>query len=309
MSGQLRHKPRTVEIKRIVRPVRGGSQARLVEGDDGRYYIAKFLDNPQGNRTLVNEWVAQSIMTTLGISTPPLCVLRLPDSLLDDRLYFAIGNKRVPVQGEWHLGSLCPVNPETNAIFDFLPERLLRNIINLDDFARIFVADRWLHQTDKRQAIFVREHAPQASPIRMRAYFIDHGRAFDGSFWDLRETSGHGWYMDRSVYGLIDMATICSETVSQIESLSESEILSSITTLPESWLSAGDSDALNRLLMKLHKNRLRLRRVVTSHLATLAIPTRPPRNSCTYSNGLAVIRKGMDSAKHHAEVRNVRYGS
>ncbi len=76
MSGQLRHKPRTAEIKRIVRPVRGGSQARLVEGDDGRCYIAKFLNNPQGNRTLVNEWVAQSIMTTLGISTPPLCLLK-----------------------------------------------------------------------------------------------------------------------------------------------------------------------------------------------------------------------------------------
>jgi hypothetical protein len=289
--------------------MRGGSQARLIEGDDGRCYIAKFLNNPQGKRTLVNEWVAQSILTTLGISTPPLCLLRLPDSLLDDRLYFDIGNKRVPVQGEWHLGSLCPVNPETNAIFDFLPERLLRNTINLDDFARIFVADQWLHQTDKRQAIFVREHAPGASPLRMRAYFVDHGMAFDGAFWDLREASGHGWYMNRKVYEFIDMAKICSETVSQIESLSEREILSSITTLPESWLSPDDSDVLHRLLMKLHKNRLQLRRVITGHVAPLGIPTSLPRNSHTYNNGLGVIRKEMGSAQYHARVGDVRYGS
>ena len=106
-----------VEIKRIIRRVRGGSQAGLVEGEDGRCYIATFAGNPQGNRTLVNEWMAQSIIKLLGISTPPLCLLRLPDSLLDDSLYFDIGNKRVPVQGDWHLGSLCPVDPQTKAIF------------------------------------------------------------------------------------------------------------------------------------------------------------------------------------------------
>jgi len=300
---------RMVEIKRIIRRVRGGSQAHLVEGEDGRYYIAKFAGNPQGNRTLVNEWVAQSIVKLLGISTPPLCLLRLPDSLRDEMLYFEVGNKRVPVRGHWHLGSLCPVDPQTKTLFDFLPERFLRNITNLDDFARIAVADQWLHQTDKRQAVFVREHVPEASPVRMRAYFIDHGRAFDGSFWKLRETSGHGCYMDRTIYALIDMPNICSETVSHIESISEREILSSVTTLPESWLSAGDSDALNRLLMKLHKNRLRLRRVVTSHLVPLGMPTGLPRNGGCCNNGLEDIRKGMSSVQYHAEVRDVRYGS
>jgi hypothetical protein len=114
----FRQKARMVDIKRIIRRVKGGSQARLHEGEDGRCcYIAKFAGNPQGDRILVNEWVAQSIIKLLGISTPPLCLLRLPDSLLDDSLYFDIGNKRVPVQGDWHLGSLCLVDPQTKTLF------------------------------------------------------------------------------------------------------------------------------------------------------------------------------------------------
>src|SRR5690242_1767336 len=88
MPQPTRRRAKTVEIKRIIRSLRGGSQARLVEGEDGRFYACKFAGNPQGNRTLVNEWVTQSILALLDISTPSLCVLKLPDRLRGETLYF-----------------------------------------------------------------------------------------------------------------------------------------------------------------------------------------------------------------------------
>ena len=302
MSRPTRRRAKTVEIKRIVRSLRGGSQARLVEGEDGRFYVCKFAGNPMGNRTLVNEWVTRSILALLEISTPSLCVLKLPDRLRDEMLYFEVGNKRVPVEGQWHLGSLCPVNPEKKPIFDFLPEKLLRNVSNLDDFGKAFVADRWLYQSDQRQAIFVRDRTLAVGETRMKAYFIDHGMAFDGSSWQLREAVGHGLYMDRKVYGLVDMPAICDQTVSQIESFSEGQLFWSLATLPECWLSADDKDELKRLLMDLHKKRLRLRRAVTSQIASMGI-----RRSV---NGeLEIRRKGMGSVPYHAAARNAGYGS
>ena len=301
MSRPTRRRAKTVEIKRVIRSMRGGSQARLVEGDDGRFYVCKFAGNPQGNRTLINEWVTQSIMAMLDISTPSLCVLKLPDSLRDETLYFEVGNKKVPVEGQWHLGSLCPVNPEEKPIFDFLPEKLLRNVSNLDDFGRAFVVDRWLYQSDQRQAIFVRDRTLSVGETRMKAYFIDNGMAFDGSSWQLREAIGHGLYMDRKVYDLVDMPAICNQTVSQIESLSERQIFSSFATLPECWLSTDDRDELNRLLMNLHKKRLGLRRIVTNQLASMG------RDSD--NNELEMLRKGMGSVQYHAAARNACYGS
>jgi hypothetical protein len=40
-----------VTIARLIRRMRGGSQAQLVEGSDGHLYVATFLGNPQGHRT------------------------------------------------------------------------------------------------------------------------------------------------------------------------------------------------------------------------------------------------------------------
>lgn len=297
-----------IDIKRIVRAMRGGSQARLVEAEDGRFYVAKFFGNPQGHRTLVNEWIAQSILSHLGISTPPLCMLRLPDQLRNEELYFSVGDKRIPVEGEWHLGSLCPVNPETKVIFDFLPTRLLENVSNVDDFAKVFVVDRWLYQTDTRQAVFVRDHGLVRGQIKFNAHFIDHGQTFSGSSWEFREASLHGLYVDRAVYSLIDMPAICDQTVSQIESLTREQVFSALETLPNCWLSIGEKGKLYQLLENLHSRRLKLRRMVANQLTSLNLTRKPSNNDGNNNVGSGTKRKGVGSAGHVRTSAAVGYG-
>jgi hypothetical protein len=304
---QMTDKSRPVNIKRIVRPMRGGSQARLVEGDDSRFYVAKFAGNTQGTRTPVNEWIAQSIMSHVGISTPPLCILRLPETLRNEELCFSIGDKKIPVEGEWHLGSPCPVNPETKVIFDFLPQKLLENVVNLNDFAKTFVVDRWLCQTDDRQAVFVRDRGLVGGQVRFRAHFIDHGLTFSGSSWDLREAALHGLYVGRAVYSLINMPEICEQTVSQIESLTEELLFSPLATLPSSWLSANEKKELNRLVGRLYKNRSKLRRVVTSQLTSLGLNRSGRQTDETCNAGSGTKRKGMGSAGRLSTSASVGY--
>ena len=53
--------------------MRGGSQAQLVQGDEGNRYLAKFLGNPEGNRTLVNEWVGCRLFEQDGHFTCRIC--------------------------------------------------------------------------------------------------------------------------------------------------------------------------------------------------------------------------------------------
>ena len=145
-----------VGINRIVRCMRGGSQSQLIQGHDGRFYVAKFRGNPQGNRTLINEFVATNLLHRLGISTPPLTLLAYDPCSSQKAVSFRIGNDADPIVLGLHLGSLCPVDPNKQAIYDFLPRKLLEKTVNLEDFAGILVADTFLNQMDRRQAIFVR---------------------------------------------------------------------------------------------------------------------------------------------------------
>ncbi len=126
-----------VKITRVIRLMYGGSQAQLVKGNDGNFYATEFLGNPQGNRTLINEWIACRLLSDMGIiSMPSLRILELPSTLLPHAdLYFLVGSKRIPPQGVLHLGSQCPVDPEKTAIFDFLPDKLLPTACNLAEFA------------------------------------------------------------------------------------------------------------------------------------------------------------------------------
>src|SRR3954470_380979 len=74
-GSSMDHEP--VEIIQTIRRMRGNSQAHLVEGSDGHFYVAKFMGNPQGTRTLINEWFTHQLFRQFGISTPSLRVLRL----------------------------------------------------------------------------------------------------------------------------------------------------------------------------------------------------------------------------------------
>ena len=150
-----------IEIRSVIRRMRGGSQAQLIEAADGRHYVVKFVGNPQGTRTLINEWIAYTALHRLGVSTPPLRILRLTDAVIAKtaNLDFHAGSRQSPIEAGFHLGSLCPVNPEQIAIFDFLPEKLIGHIVNLTDFAKALVIDKLLGQIDQRQAVFTRERS------------------------------------------------------------------------------------------------------------------------------------------------------
>jgi len=241
----------------------------MVEADDGHFYVAKFLGNPQGNRTLVNEWIVYRLLVMLGVSTPDLRVLVLPSPLqVTTGLSFLVGNRRIPPEGNLHLGSQCPVDPERTAIFDFLPRRMLTKIVNLDQFATMFVFDRWVSLADRRQAVFVRDFS-QGHKFGFRAYFIDHGMSFSGKQWELLDTPAHGLVWEREIYSLIDLRLILEAVVSRIEGITKEIIFAAAQDIPATWLGPGDQECLRSLFGNLHQRQSKLRYVVARHLEVL----------------------------------------
>jgi len=260
-----------VDINRIVRRMRGGSQAYLVEGNDGRFYVAKFAGNPQGNRTLINEWITTHLLQRLNVSTPSLVVLRLDRQTRKaaESLCFQLGTRSIAIEPGLHIGSLCPVDPTLKPIYDFLPQSFLAKISNLPDFAKTLVVDVFLAQADLRQAIFVRDGSKHS--LALRAYFIDHGRALGGSTWELRDLHSHRFYWDRRIYSIMDTASIAEIALRSLATITEGELCRMMQDVPREWFAPGDHAALERLITLLQRRKDRLPSLVLKQLGTLGI--------------------------------------
>jgi hypothetical protein len=249
--------------------MRGGSQSQLIQGDDGRFYVAKFRGNPQGDRTLINEWIATTLLQRLDISVPPLVLLAYDPSFLKQAVSFTIGDHKIPVERGLHLGSLCPVDPDQQAIYDFLPQKMLEKTVNLEDFAGVLVADTFLNQMDRRQAIFVRARSRQC--LAFRAFFIDHGMIFRGGAWELKEFKEDYSYFDRLVYSKFDVHSHCERILQRIETLTDRDLFDMAAPLPETWFARGDCDVFASLCASLDRRKNHLHKLLSKQLHSLGL--------------------------------------
>src|ERR1700684_982208 len=102
-----------VQATRLIRKMRGGAQAHLLECDDGHFYVVKFRNNPQHRRILVNEWIASVFLNYLQISAPPAAIVNLSAEFLAAHpdIYIQLGSRRHAVEPGWHFGSRYPGDP------------------------------------------------------------------------------------------------------------------------------------------------------------------------------------------------------
>ena len=256
-------------IHRIERRMRGGTQALLVRDQAGNAYVAKCVGNPQGTRTLINEWIVSRLLKHLRVSTPAVHALRIERGIPGDHLLeFEVGNKKIPVSDGVHLGSQCPADPARKAIFDFLPRRLLHKVVNLPDLILSFTFDRWVNQTDSRQAIFIRERSPDPGG-KFRAYLIDHGLSFGGSRWEMSEGGLKGLYHDRSIYDIPTLEAECDAAVERIQQLPERGLFAIEEEIPPEWLAPGEREDMTRLLELLCERRTKLHEMIDRALRQL----------------------------------------
>lgn len=60
-----------LKIVKIIRTIQlGATKPHLVECDDGKKYVAKFIGNPDGVKVLINEYVAASLAKLMGLPIP-----------------------------------------------------------------------------------------------------------------------------------------------------------------------------------------------------------------------------------------------
>jgi len=251
--------------------MRGGAQAHLLEADNGCWYVVKFSNNPQHRRILVNELLCSVFLGYLKIAVPETALIRVTAEFLADNpeLHLNLGMRRVPIEPGWHFGSQFPGDPNRIAVYDYLPDALLPQVANLDDFRAILAFDKWVANADGRQSIFHRalvhrseDRAPASRP-RFVARMIDHGFAFNGPHWDFPESPVQGLYHRRMVYESVRSLDDFRPWLDQVVHFPEEVIDQAWKRIPPDWID-GDEDQLAQLLDRLHARRSRLPELISA---------------------------------------------
>jgi hypothetical protein len=254
-----------VDALRLIRKMRGGAQAHLLECSDGHAYVVKFTNNPQHRRILPNEWVAAEFLRYLGLSTPETAVVNLSADFLaaTPGLHIQLGRERQAVAPGWHFGSRFPGDVARTVVYDFLPDTLLAQVSNIGELLGMLAFDKWMGNADSRQAIFFRarlsELGPSAAPPRLGfvAQMVDNGYVFEGPHWRFPESAIQGLYFRPMVYESVRGLDAFEPWLDRIRNFPEEVVDRAVNSMPRSWVE-GDEDAFERVLYQLMRRRSRV---------------------------------------------------
>jgi hypothetical protein len=253
--------PRPLRALEHIRRMRGGSQSHFMRCSDGNYYVVKFQNNPQHRRILVNELLGTKLAASLGLRTTAVAIIEVTEGLiqltpdLHVELPWSPIRERVAVQPGLQFGSRYPGDPHQLTVFDFLPDKQVRSMLNLNDFLGMLVFDLWTCNTDPRQVIFARQEVGKP----YQGWMIDQGFCFNGGEWNFPDKPRRNLYDRKVVYEQVQGIKSFEPWLARLESEKVVRILLAIAkTTPTEWYD-DDSESLHHLLEQLDSRRTRVR--------------------------------------------------
>jgi hypothetical protein len=241
----------------LIRKMRGGAQAHLLECDDGHFYVVKFQNNPQHRRILFNEWLASSLLAHLQISTPEITIVSISAEFLarHPEVHIQLRAGRLAVKPGQHFGSRYQGQSPMAIVYDFVPEVLFDQVVNRNEFLGALVLDKWTGNSDARQAIFTRPDITGILPSHRIARgflvsMIDQGYAFGGHLWKFMDSPLQGLYFRPSVYHHVRSWDDFQPWLDRVVNFPKEVLDRTRRQIPLEWI-FGDEEAMDLLLGKL----------------------------------------------------------
>jgi hypothetical protein len=192
---------------RFFRQTRNGTQAHLIEANEGQFYLTRLSTNPQHRRVLNTEAIGSVLLHALGVSTPEPVLVSVTAVFLEESpnvsLQLPLG--RTAVRPGQHYGSPYAGHPQRQTVFDLVPVVRLSSIQNRAHFLGTLVFDQWVANTYRRQAVFLQQQrdlrASTASRrIPLRAIMVEQGHIFNWPFRNFSAGPLHGLHPSPHLY-------------------------------------------------------------------------------------------------------------
>ena len=243
-----------------IRRMRGGAQSQLMLGADGKLWVVKFRNNPQGERVLANELIATRLAEAVGLTVPRTDVMDVSAWLIanSQEMWVDVGRgERAPCAAGLQFGSQFVGGLMPGQVVDYLPEELLGEVRNVSEFAGMLCIDKWTGNSNGRQAVFARKPRER----KYRAVFIDQGFCFQAGEWRFSDAPLRGVYVRNRVYEDVTGWASFEPWLSRVETM-EPEVLWRVAEeVPPEWY-GGDAAALEQLIETMLRRRGRVRALI-----------------------------------------------
>jgi hypothetical protein len=210
------------------------------------YYVVKFQGNPQSTRVLWNDYVGTKLAEHIGLPVPEAVVVHVPQELIlrTSDLKFEWANGSAPIEPGAHFGSRFIVEPGKQCVFDWLPTSFLLKTNSQHLFAGAYAFDLWTCNTDRRQAVFLKE----SSASNYDVFFIDQGNCFD---WARREKNlSHVCrFGNKAAYSGISMSAF-EPWLSRIEAIRPTVVRNIASSIPKTWVDKDHARRSTETLLK-----------------------------------------------------------
>jgi hypothetical protein len=258
-----------VQAVQHVKRMRGGAQSHLMRADDGHFYVVKFQKNPQHQRVLANDFFATKLAEKVGLDVPFAEIVEVDGWLVEHTpdLTFQLANQVVPCTPGLQFGSRYVVDPLHGQVLDYLPETMIGQVRNLEQFAGILALDKWTCNADGRQAAFWRKLREK----KYRATFIDQGYCFNAGEWSFPDSPLRGVFLRNDVYVGVTGWESFEPWLTRLEEMSSEAIAGCAENIPPEWYE-NDQDGLNMRIQELDKRRKRVRRLIEEFRTSSRLP-------------------------------------
>jgi hypothetical protein len=209
---------------------RGYSNPQFILFSDGRKYVVKFKNNPQGTRMLVNEYIAGKLGQLLALPVVPFEVVNISDDFIKE---YPILSKRKFTAGN-QFASLF-IDNCVHLSRDSQNENV--KVSNRNHLAEMLVFDLWIGNTDRKENNVLLEPAEQGEYF---LYMIDHGRCFSNTKWTIKtlqkmpemviDMKVHKWCTT-----FLQSQSEINAAIEKIMAIPEKAIHEVIKSIPDDW--------------------------------------------------------------------------
>jgi hypothetical protein len=237
-----------VEARMLKGPVGNGiTEPYHIMCNDGPF-VVKFAQNPQGPRSLVNEYVCAKLALGLDLPLPDARLVRVTESFLKENPEL----KEIGIETGLHFGSrkIKKSAPVTSSA-------VLKRSINCNIVPDILIYDHWINNDDRKS----NTGNLLIETITKELHIIDHTHAFEiGSLWDDHQLNLRigqdivAFDMSGSVYShfrnCITGNNPFFSIMNKINKLSYDDLINALVGLPDDWsCSIIEKKALQEYLM------------------------------------------------------------
>jgi hypothetical protein len=205
--------------------------------------------------------LATNLGLRLGLPMPRVEVIDVSDRLIEnsDDLRMELRGASIPCSSGRQLASLYAGDMTEASIREDLPDAAFQDVVNIQDFARVLVLDKWTCNSDGRQAIFKHEASRSR---RYTAVFIDQGFCFNAGEWNFPDAPLRGAYARQRVYENVTAWESFEPALTRVEQMDPDELWRYAAQVPEEWYEY-DASGMKRLIETLYRRRLRIRDLIS----------------------------------------------